>query len=227
MDRYEYIKNTAVDISNNFFGNTLQDAVKFLEGKKNRGENVMLNFNGHKLYSLLDDRDSCFKEVTGYNYDEYMKVQERNRLEYEQRRIKEQLEALDKIPGRIEKGLQYIYPQKEIEWRKTVMNSTSKGLYMGIDIDSTIDIMEILKNDKDGNSFEEANKLLDSQDHSGTSYWVVLSEIAMFSKVGPAFYKHILEKDGREISEKLLNQLKQIETKNAAYEAELEAPEKE
>lgn len=43
----------------------LDGAVRVLADAKNIGWNIYIDFNGHKLYSLLDNEDSCYHKVLG------------------------------------------------------------------------------------------------------------------------------------------------------------------
>lgn len=45
--------------------NTLDEAVKYLEECREKGKNVYLNFNGHKLYSANVTIDSAYMQVMG------------------------------------------------------------------------------------------------------------------------------------------------------------------
>lgn len=144
----------------------------------------------------------------------------------EERRIKRQLEALDKMPERIEKGTKLIYPQREMAWKKMVRESVD-AFFEGMDIDSAIEIMEILANNNDANKFETAIKRLDEQGHSGTSYWVVMAHVLNFSKEGVDFYKEVARKTNKTITEEDLRYINNVEAENAEFEAELNGIEKE
>lgn len=209
--------------------NFLEDLMRLLyiwKMQKKQGENIFVNFNGNKLYALLDDRDSCYEKVTGYKYDEFQEVSKAERRAFEERQIKERLEAIDKLDARIESGLKYIYPQREFDWKKRVMDSTD-GIYLGNDIDSAIEIMEILANSKEENKFDIAMNKLDEQGHSNISYWVTLGSITTFAKEGVNFFKYLMEKQGKTIAEQDIDYLNKLESENASFEAELEGAERE
>lgn len=81
--------------------------------------------------------------------------------------------------------------------------------------------MECLDN---GGTIEEANKILDDENHSGTSYGITLSIVLSFSKRGPEFYRAVR---GADISERQMKELEKIEKENADYERELTEAENE
>ncbi len=219
----EEIMKGAVDMTNSpWGGNTLEDAAKFLSGAKELELNIFIKFHGKNLYSMLDDIDSCYKKVTGYTYKEYKEAEKEEERKY----IQKKLDALDKIPERIEKGKNYIYPQREMDWTRIVIKS-SESLYLGYDIDATVEIMEILANNNNANKFEMAIEKLANQGHSGPSYWLVLKNVLDFSKEGVNFYKYAMEKKNEALSEDDINYIYNIESQNEEFEAELNALENE
>lgn len=71
------IKKEAKIISDLF--ENLEDAVRFLEYSASINKNICIEFYGKELYSLLDDKNSCYMKVTGMTYDDY---KEKERLDY-------------------------------------------------------------------------------------------------------------------------------------------------
>ncbi len=59
-----------------FKDKSLDDVISYLElmcaGEEKFRVNVVVEFEGHKLYSLLDDRDSCYRKVYGLDYKQYL-----------------------------------------------------------------------------------------------------------------------------------------------------------
>ena len=138
----------------------------------------------------------------------------------EEKRAAEEKKAEEKIPEWIERGKKFIYPQQEEMWKYCV-DVRAHDLYHGNDLENALDIMECLDN---GGTIEEANKILDDENHSGTSYGITLSIVLSFSKRGPEFYRAVR---GENISERQMKELEKIEKENADYERELTEAENE
>ena len=198
----------------------LDDAVKLLGDYKAQKKNVYYEFNGHKLYSMLDDVDSCYQKVVGMSKKDFEVRQARLHKEMEEKRAAEEKKAEEKIPEWIERGKKFIYPQQEEMWKYCV-DVRAHDLYHGNDLENALNIMECLDN---GGTIEEANKILDDENHSGTSYGITLSIVLSFSKRGPEFYRAVR---GENISERQMKELEKIEKENADYERELTEAENE
>ena len=183
----------------------LDDAVKLLGDYKAQKKNVYYEFNGHKLYSMLDDVDSCYQKVVGMSKKDFEARQARLYKEMEEKRAAEEKKAEEKIP----------------ELWKYCVDVRAHDLYHGNDLENALDIMECLDN---GGTIEEANKILDDENHSGTSYGITLSIVLSFSKRGPEFYRAVR---GADISERQMKELEKIEKENADYERELTEAENE
>lgn len=169
-----------------FYGSTLEECVNALLKFQNRGESVVVDFNGHKLYSCDVTMDNAYMEVLGKTKAEHDKAMEEWRENYRKQEEKDKAEAEAKIPEWIKKGEEFIYPERAEEWKKCV-EARASDLYHGMDLDAAIEIMEKLES---GATLDEAKELLDSQDHSGASYGMVRNIIFSFSKQGPEFWEH-------------------------------------
>lgn len=195
-----------------FHGSTLEECVNSLLKFKKRGESVVVNFNGHQLYSCDITMDSAFQEVTGKTKDEFNRAQQ----EYMENLKKEQAEkraaAIEKIPYWMEKGSDLIYPERMEDWKKYVEASAREGMYHGMDIDATIELMEMLEN----GSLEDAKKLINEQGHSGWSYGIVRRNIFEFSSKGPEFWEYTAEGEIDAETRKALDEKKK---ENAKLEA--------
>ena len=176
-------KNSATEI--NFYGTTLKECVNALLKYQSRGESVVVNFNGHKLYSADVTMDGAFQEVTGKTKAEFDKAQEEWRKEYRERQAREEAKAQEQIPYWLEKGSDLIYPERAEEWKQCV-EARAKDLYHGMDLNAAIEIMEMLEN----GSLDDAKEVLEGQDHSGASYGMVRNIVFSFSKKGPEFWEH-------------------------------------
>lgn len=196
----------------------LDGAVKVLAQKKMNNENIYINFNGTKLYSLLDDENSCYQKVTGTSKEIF---EERRRKELEEWRKEEDRkrnEAISKIPEWIKRGEEFIYPQMLQEWERCVVKR-ARDLYHGWDLEGALEVMLTLDQKEGRNGIEIAKKLLNEQNHSETSYAIVVSIILNFSKRGTEFYRAI--NNDRKLSNEELQIIKEKENRNKMFEDEL------
>ena len=208
VDPYSQLKASAVEVDFSWkYGNTIEAVVKELEEYRARGESVVIDFNGHKLYSCNVTMDSAYTEITGQTKAEFDKAQEEGRKEYEERRAREKAEekaeAQAKIPAWIEKGKAYIYPERMEEWKECV-EARAGDLYHGIDIDSALALMEKLES---GASMEEVKEMFEEQNHSGAGEGMVRRLMFHFAKRGPEFYestawRELSEEDKKVIEDK-------------------------
>ena len=164
----------------------LERCVERLLEYKEKGELVKYNFNEHWLYSDTVTMDSAFLEVTGKNKADFYKEQEEWR---EKLRIESELAekaAQENIPNWIEKGHKLLSEDKWKEWDKIVPIRAS-DLYHGMELDNTLQIQEILKNDYSEESFEKAKFCMEDQGHSGMSWSLVCTMIKEFCVHGEEF----------------------------------------
>lgn len=193
----------------------MDELVSLINEYKENGENYSFDFRNKKFYSLLDDEESCYKKVTGLTKDEYEAEQKRLHREQLKRDAEEKQKAIDNIPNWIEKGKRFMYPQRYKKWAECV-ELRAEDIYHGKDVDCAITIMELL--DKD-TPFQEAYDVVKSQNHTGTSYSIVMSLITTFSKKGPAFYR-FADKEPTPATERFLEK---IEKENKQFAEELES----
>lgn len=217
MDAKE-IMSTAREI-NYFWGVNLDEAIKTLETEKKSGNNVYIDFNGHRLYSLLDDENSCYMKVLKKSKVQWEKDRRESLKRLEQEIKERERQAEIKIPKWVERGEKLIYPQRRDSWKHCV-DIRVHDLYHGMDLDNALDIMECLEN---GGTVEEANKILEDANHSGMSYGIVLSIIVSFSKRGPEFYRSVKQ----ELNSQQIAELDKIEQENQGFEREVASQEKE
>jgi len=179
-------KASAVPVNINYrYGNTIESAVKTLEDYKARGESVVIDFNGHKLYSCDVTMDSAYMEITGKTKAEFDEAQAKWRKEYQEREAREEAEAKAKIPAWVEKGEAFIYPERMEKWKECV-EARAGDLYHGMDLDSALALMEKLES---GATMEEVKEMFDEQGHSGASAGMVRRMMFHFAKRGPEFYE--------------------------------------
>ena len=203
-DPYSELKASAVEVDFSWkYGNTLDAAVQELEEYKDRGESVVIDFNGHKLYSCDITMDGAYQEVLGQTKAEHDKAMEEWRKEYEERTAREEAEAKAKIPAWIKKGEEFIYPERMEKWAECV-EARAGDLYHGMDLDSVLELMEKLES---GASMEEVKEIFDGQGHSGASAGMVRSMMFHFAKRGPEFYestawRELSDEDKKAIADK-------------------------
>ena len=212
----EEIKKTAVEAEGAY--NTLDEAVSALEAYKRMGDNVYINFSDKKLYSLLDDRDSCYTKVTGEDYETYTGHLEEEERNFRIERLQDELEALKKIPDWQRRGYALIYPQQKKEWDKCV-KARASDLYFGSDLENALEIMESLAKDGD---MEKAYQIYQDANHSGMSASVVISIVASFSDKGTQFYRYAYAKEGVKLDIEDEKYLRKIDAKFISYQAENE-----
>ena len=183
-DKFAEQKARATEL-HEYMGN-IDNCVKVLSQYRERGENVYVEFNGHKIYSCDVTLDSAYKEITGMTKEESDRKRAEWLEKYEREQREEEEKAQAKIPEWISRGDSIIYPERTEEWKKCV-EARASDLYHGLDLNAAIEIMEMLEN---GATLDEAKEVLDGQDHSGASYGMVRNIIFSFSKQGPEFFEY-------------------------------------
>lgn len=185
----ELTRENAVEIDE-WMGD-IDTAVKRLTEYQKMGRSVYVNFNGHKLYSCDITLDGAYKEITGMTKAESEKAREEAMKKWELERKERKEQAESKIPEWISEGEKSIFPERAEDWQYYVETSARQGMYYGSDIDSTLEIMGMLES---GASFEEVEKKLEEQGHSGHFYSIVTKNVLHFSKNGPDFYEAVVLK---------------------------------
>jgi hypothetical protein len=166
----------------------IDTAVSILLKYKENGILVYGEFNTHKLYSDTVTIDSAYKKITGKTKAEF----DKERKEYEKliktkkEEHKEQIPELTKIW--IEKGKKILSKDK-IDYWKNIVSIRLRDLYRGMELGCCLDIIKILDN-KYG-SLEKAKEMLESQNHSGMSYGLVVAMVKEFSDKGNEFAEYI------------------------------------
>ena len=185
-------------------------AIKLLEAKEN-GSGLYCDMSGLAIMGVpggvsltrricsddVNTVDDVYKAITGMGVDEYhnklSEIREKARLVSEQRRILMEAkdnEIIENIPNILDKGSNYVYPDKVAEWQIFVeenSNSDSGRLY----IDSVFQIMEALAG---GKNIEKCKELFDSFAFSGAIVNRVKDMVLQFSPRGLEFYKGVSTK---------------------------------
>lgn len=168
-------------------GCTIERAVMELLEYKNNGELVCGDFNGHTLYSDTVTVDGAYLEILGKTKAEFDKAQEKWRENY--RREEEEHKA--KIPELskewIEKGHAILDEKYWSYWDECVPIRLG-DLYHGMELGCCLDIVKPLN---EGCSFEEAEKIINEQGHSGMSYSLVRVMVRDFCDRGNEFSEYL------------------------------------
>ena len=210
MNKKEIMKNAREDER---FYLDLDEVVAALETYKKNDINVFIQYNDKNLYSLLDDRDSCYMKVTGKTYEQYNEDREAFLKHMEEQRIKQQINALERIPEWTLRGYSIIYPQQRKQWDKCIKKRI-EGPYVGDDLENALEIMEMLAKEGD---LEKAYKIFDDANNSGGSAASVLDAVITFSEQGTQFYGYLNKKMGYDIRPEQEERLNNIDEKFKSF----------
>ena len=167
---------------------TLEKAVNDLLEAKKQGKKAFADFDGHILLSENVTMDSAFMDVFGLTKEEFDKKKKKDELDSLKQQYREVKRGIKALPELVEKGRQYIYPQKFEEWEKAVYINIMTG-YGAFVVEDALKIMDILENSTMEEAFETL-KVLD-QNHSGGSMGAVERLLVDFAKKGPEFVEMI------------------------------------
>lgn len=164
----------------------IDGAVRVLHDHRDKGELVCINFNGHKLFSDVDDIDSAYLKVTGKNKSDFDEEERNRNEEYreEERKHKEAIPELTK--DWVAKGKEVLDEQYWELWEKCVPVRLD-DLYRGMELGMCLDIVKELN---EGCDFEKAKTVLEGQGHSGMSFGLICSMITSFCERGAEFVKY-------------------------------------
>ncbi len=199
-------------------GLDLDRITQLLEDLKNENKNVYINGYGTKLYSMLDNRDSCYKKVTGKTYEEFKNQNLENSTPnsiYENKLgiIKNNQKYMEgAIESIYKKSLNLIYPQRKDEWEKKCEESF-KSPTIGKDFSMAVAIMEGIERNE---PFED----LYGYHVEEKEYYFnkALNLIKNFAKKGVEFYKYAQAQKNKQIDEE---ELKRISQENEQFEKQL------
>ena len=168
-------------------GSSIDSAIKELQNHKEHNELVFGMFNGHKLYSDIDDLDSAYKKITGKTKAEFdaKRKAESDRYEEENRKHKESIPQLTK--EWIGKGNVILDEEYRELWAKCVPIRLD-DLYQGMELKMCLDLVLELNN---GCSLDEAKTIIENQGHSGMSFGLVCSMVKSFCDRGSEFVSFV------------------------------------
>ena len=164
-------------------GGNIDSAMKLLNEYKAKNELVFINFNGHELYSDIDDLDSAYVKVTGKTKEQFDEHQRLRHEEYEEEERKHE-ESITKLTKEwINKGNKILDKEYHELWAECVPIRLS-DLYRGMELGASLEIIDKLNKNC---SLDEAKDIIDNQGHSGMSYSLVRSMVKSFCKRGNEF----------------------------------------
>lgn len=226
MNKNKIIKN-AEYVETNF--NNINDIISFLKLSKVNGKNYYitckflkpkfwdesLNKNV-KLYSLLDDENSCFCKIYGKTKDEYQNyvtnLNKGTRKKYYLKNF-----FYEKRYALIERGNKLIYPEQLALWISFIEDVIT-GIASDLPIYEALNIMEILANNSESVGIENALKYIDEQQYTDLIESVAMHIVTNFSKIGPKFHRAYEISRNKAISASTEDFLRKIEEKNAKFE---------
>ncbi len=170
-------------------GSSLEEDFQFLLSASKKWKNYFIEFpNGKKIYSCeIKTEDDIYLQYfwkTKTAHEREVWERERN---YEIKKKEKELEALNKIPQRIEEWKQYIDEDKRESWERYV-NSSARDMYNWMDIDYTLQLLKMIK---DWESWESIQKAFNDQDNSFFSYGIVRNWVVYFSNKGDEADKNL------------------------------------
>ena len=165
------------------FGGNIDSAMKLLNEYKAKNELVFINFNGHELYSDIDDLNSAYVKVTGKTKEQFDEHQRLRHEEYEEGKRKHEESIPELTKEWIKKGNEILDKEYHELWNKCVPIRLS-DLYRGMELGASLEIIDKLNKNC---SLDEAKDIIDNQGHSGMSYSLVRSMVKSFCKRGNEF----------------------------------------
>lgn len=154
---------------------------------KERGELVYGDFNGHRLYSDVDDLDSAYIKITGKTKAECDEAEKKRHEEYEEENRKHKEAIPELIKEWIAKGNNILDEKYRELWAKCVPIRLS-DLYKGMELDCCLEIVEQLNK---GEEFEKVKLLIENQGHSGMSFSLVCFMVKSFCDRGNEFISYV------------------------------------
>jgi hypothetical protein len=164
-------------------GENLESAVKELDSYKQKNELVCGSFNGHILYSDIDDIDSAFKKITGKTKSEFDEDERKRNEEYKEEKRKHKESIPDLTKEWEERGKRILDEKYHELWNKCVPIRLN-DLYRGFELGACLDIVKQLNL---GCELEIAKTIIEDQGHSGMSFSLVCSMVESFCDRGKEF----------------------------------------
>lgn len=181
--KVNYNRIPYIDVTNEFYGSSLESVVKYLQSYKESNKLACCKFNGTWLYSDTVTMDSAYRDVTGCSkeeFDEQVKSYHENERKdsdvFESRKTSLEQEW-------IEKGKKILDEKYHELWCECVPIRLD-DLYRGMELGCCLEIVEALNN---GCELSHALDLMEKQNHSGMSWGLVRSMVYSFCDRGQEF----------------------------------------
>lgn len=165
----------------------LEECVNCLVDYKNAGELVSVKFNGIELFSDTVTMDGAYKLVTGITKKEHDELIKNKAEEYK----KECEEHKKQIPTKVDKWRaegRKVLDEKHWEFWDKIVPVRLDDLYRGMELGASLDIIKVLNETGD---LDKAKEIIESQGHSGMSFWLVRSIVEAFSDKGDEFVAYV------------------------------------
>ena len=167
-------------------GDSIEMVMKDLVRFKECGELVFGEFNGHNLYSDIDDLETAYKKIIGYTKAEHDEIIQKRVDEYESQK-KRHKDAIPELTKEwIEKGKTILDKKYHELWIKCVPIRLD-DLYQGMELGMCLDIVKELNS---GCELETAKTIIEEQGHSGMSFRLVCSMVKSFCDRGTDFVSY-------------------------------------
>jgi len=165
----------------------IDSAVEKLQQHKEKGELVYGIFNGHKLYSDVDDIDSAYIKVLGKTKAQADEDNRKWHEDYDAKKAAHKAAIPQLTKEWIEKGNAILAEQYHELWAKCVPIRLG-DLYEGMELGACLEIVKELNDNCD---LEVAKNIIEGQGHSGMSFGLVRSMVASFCDRGNDFAEYL------------------------------------
>ena len=145
----------------------LDEAVRYLENALINKKNIYITFSGKELYSLLDDRNSCYEKVTGEPYEQFEMGLKKEMNDFAIKKMK--------IDGWVARGKEVIAHSEYENWVDYVYENAD--VCNGNQIENALKAMEKLAK---GSSFEDVSKLFDNDNYGGANFALAMNILKDF-----------------------------------------------
>ena len=167
-------------------GASIEDVVRDLIVYKKHGLKACAEFNGVMLYSDTVTLDSAYIAITGVTKAEYNAVQKAMLEQYIQRENEHKGCITKLIEEWKEKG-RLILDEKYWSHWDDILPVRLSDIYHGMELPMCLDIVKALNN---GRRLKTVKRILDNQDHSGMSYYLVRVMVKELCDRGADFYDY-------------------------------------
>lgn len=157
--------------------------------KTNKGIYEYAGVTGKHILTSTMSVNDAYQEVLGCSKEQYAKKVFELNHEIEEEKERQEREAEKKIPGWIERGKAFVYPEKLEDWTNMV-KSRAKGVFHGEDIEDALVVMEKLDA---GMPVEEIREFARGRSYLGNTFGSSNAIVFAFSKRGPEFITKMLD----------------------------------